>query len=285
MLIDFEKNVDLEIEFHKNILKRFQKRESVINQNLGNSNRKGNLVANIHNGKIRYFTSVYNNGRERRSYLGKHDDEYRKELQERYYLRRAIKMCKQNLEILNFYRNELSSLDPDDVVADAPLAYREQENAKCLLYDNGSNYRWKKRKEEFKARFETYKPEELKHIAGDGTITRSKSETLIVDLLNAKNLPFVYECPIQLRSGRFNTVKNILPDFLVYDRKHNREILIEHMGLMSQYEYRTSQYDKLGLYIENGYVPNVNLLLTFDDKDGKINIPAISSAVDAILLR
>ena len=57
------------------------------------------------------------------------------------------------------------------------------------------------------------------------------------------------------------------------------------MGRMDDYNYRADQTDKLGLYIQEGYVPNVNLLLTFDDKNGKINVPAISKMIDAILNR
>ena len=62
-------------------------------------------------------------------------------------------------------------------------------------------------------------------------------------------------------------------------------MLIEHLGLMSDADYQDDQYEKLCLYIMEGYIPNVNLLLTFDDKDGNINVPAISKMIDAIMCR
>lgn len=54
---------------------------------------------------------------------------------------------------------------------------------------------------------------------------------------------------------------------------------------MSDADYQDDQYEKLCLYIMEGYIPNVNLLLTFDDKDGNINVPAISKMIDAIMCR
>ena len=73
------------------------------------------------------------------------------------------------------------------------------------------------------------------------------------------------------------------PDFIIWDKKHNRELLIEHLGLMGDEDYREDQNEKIKLYIEEGYVPNVDLLLTYNDKNGNINVPAISRMIDAIM--
>ena len=201
------------------------------------------------------------------------------ELQERYYIEHAIELCRKNIEMLDLVKDSYFSLDPADVVQNAPLAYREQENAMKLVYGFASETIWKKRKLAYKSRFQVPYPENLKHIAGDGTATRSKSEALIIDLLNMKGIPYVYDYPLYLG----NKIK--WPDFIIFDRKNNRELIIEHLGKLSDEGYLIDQEDKLGLYIHEGYVPNVNLLLTFDDRDGNINVPAISRMIDAFLCK
>lgn len=274
MLSDCARSIDIELNNQLNIINRLRKREAEL-ENVSNSS----IVAHYQLGKIRYFQMKSIDGVRKRVYMNKEQLELRREIQERYYLERAIPLCKKNIEMLEMIHDSFYSLDPVEVVKDAPLAYREQDNACKLLYGVENESRWKERKLKYKARYRVPYPEGLQDLAEDGTVTRSKSEALIINLLNQKGIPYVYECPLQLGN------KRIWPDFVIWDRKHNRELLIEHMGRMDDYNYRADQTDKLGLYIQEGYVPNVNLLLTFDDKNGKINVPAISKMIDAILNR
>lgn len=271
MFSDLSKDIDLEIENQGKIAKRIEKRLSELDK----CERK-TLIAKVIKGKTRYYTSQYVNGKEERTYLGKKDEKYRKELQELYCLEIAKKMCAENIELLEWIKRDYNELDPEIICKDAPLAYQEQENANNLIIRYGSNNRWKQRKLEYKERFKPYRPEELKHVASDGTITRSKSEALIANLLSAKDIAYVYECPIKLGDALRS------PDFTIYDRRRNREVILEHMGMMNSTDYRVAQSEKLGLYIANGYIPNVNLILTFDDASGRINIPAISKVIDAV---
>lgn len=274
MITECVKSVELELEHQVDLEKRLSKRFGQIS-GVGNHH----LLASFQKGVLRYFLLETIDGVRTRVYMNKSQQELRRQIQERYYLERAIPMCQKNIEMLEMLRDSYYSLEPEDIVKDAPLAYHEQENACRLLYGVENETRWKERKLKQKEKFKIPFPEGLTDIAEDGTQTRSKSESLIINQLNSKGIPYVYEFPMRLGG------KIMWPDFVLWDRKHNREVLIEHMGLMSQSDYIERQVDKLQIYIQNGYVPNVNLLLTFDDKDGNINVPAISKMIDAIMCR
>lgn len=267
-------SVDLEIEYQECLMKKCNRRLRELNREADYT-----LIANRSKGRLQYYILKHKDGKEIRTYLGKRDESLRKNLQEKHYLKKVLVNCSKNLEMLLQLRDSYYPVDPCDVVKNDALAYQEQEQSNELVYGNRSNERWRQRKISIKNSFSPHRENELKHIAVDGTLTRSKSEALIVNLLVEKEITFVYEVPMKFK----NVLKS--PDFLIYDRKNNREIILEHMGRMDKESYRGDQYDKLGLYISSGWVPNVNLILTFDDVNGNINIPAISKIVDAIMGR
>ena len=266
--------LDEELESQQNWLKKIEGRMKML-EHLGNYV----LIASMQRGLVRYYIRDKSNEGAQRKYLGEKQTSLRKNLQELYFLREAAPRCRKNIEMLELVIDSYNSVDPDEVVSGAPLAYREQQNANYLMYGYGSELRWKQRKLNYKKKFKVPCEDELVHVAGDGTITRSKSEALIIDLLNRKNIPYVYDFPMYL-CGILKW-----PDFIILDKRNNREIVIEHLGKMSDTGYRNKQAEKLGLYIDSGYVPNENLLLTFDSRDGNINVPAISRMIDAIMCR
>lgn len=272
MLSDCVRAVEMELQYQENtqakLIKTLKKLDDVKNSQ---------LVARVQKGKIRYFLGTEDNGKRKYTYLNQAEESLRHKIQERYYLERAIPRCSKNIEMLEMLHDSYFSLDPDDVVKDAPLAYKEQINAKKLLYGYDNEAAWKRKKLSWKSKFDVPYPEGLKHVASDGTPTRSISEAVIIDLLNMKGIPYVYDYPLYLGM----TLK--WPDFIIWDRKHQRELLIEHLGLVGDEDYLEDQNEKIKLYIQEGYVPNVNLLLTYNDKDGNINVPAISKMIDAFM--
>ena len=170
------------------------------------------LIAMNQNNTIRYFISKKEDGVRKRVYLNKSQEKLKREIQERYYLERAIPRCEKNIEMLEMLRDSYYSLDPVEVVKNAPLAYREQENAMRLVYGCDNESAWKRKKLAWKSKFKVPYPERLKHVAGDGTPTRSISEAVIIDLLNMKGIPYAYDFPMYIG----NQLK--WPDFIIWDR-------------------------------------------------------------------
>ena len=110
-----------------------------------------------------------------------------------------------------------------------------------------------------------YKAEHLIFKTLKGHLVRSKSERFIADTLYMLNIPYRYECFLDL-GGHI-----IYPDFMIL--KPNSELLLwEHFGLLDNEEYLKSCLIKLKRYNENGYCLHRNLICTTekDIKDKKV---------------
>ena len=128
----------------------------------------------------------------------------------------------------------------------------------------------KKKAESYKARFEPYKPEQLIVKTIDNTYVRSKSEGMIYNLLLSLGITFVYELPLKTKTRLF------LPDFTILSEiDYETEIIIEHLGMMSQTYYRNKNFNKLMDYMKEGYLQGVNIFYTFDYLDGGVDLSPI----------
>ena len=117
-----------------------------------------------------------------------------------------------------------------------------------------------------------YKPEEKRHITSRGERMRSKSEMLIAELLYSFGIEFRYEQIVRIGS------KTFAPDFTIR-LADGRIIYWEHMGKTSDKDYVRSQFRKIEYYAESGIVPWDNLIVTFDDTDGNLDIRSIKSII------
>lgn len=103
--------------------------------------------------------------------------------------------------------------------------------------------------------------ESLKFKSISGNILRSKSELLIDQALFHSNLLYKYECPLTLNSITLH------PDFSIIRQSDSKLIVWEHFGMMDNPSYAQNAIQKLNLYIANGFIPNVNLLTTYETSD------------------
>lgn len=127
-------------------------------------------------------------------------------------------------------------------------------------------------KSEFKQ--STNYPENKIHLAPSGNMVRSKSEMLIDMLLYTNNIPFRYECELEL-NGII-----IYPDFTIRNPRTGKLLYWEHFGKMDDSEYAHKTARKLNTYISNNIVPNIDLITTYETK----NHPLTITTLDNILL-
>ena len=66
---------------------------------------------------------------------------------------------------------------------------------------------------------------------------RSKSEVIIADTLARHGVPYRYEYPLKLKSGRDGAFRTIHPDFLCLNVRTRAEFYWEHFGLMDDPDY------------------------------------------------
>ena len=100
---------------------------------------------------------------------------------------------------------------------------------------------------------------------------RSKSEAAILDRYNY----FKIYCHYDEIVVSYNGVRKS-PDFIGM-REDGKVIFHEHFGLMNQAEYRNAYKSKLAFYELNGIVPWDNLIITFDNPNGSIDVSMIDA--------
>ena len=108
---------------------------------------------------------------------------------------------------------------------------------------------------------------------------RSKSEVIIADLLSLLGIPYKYECPLTLKDG---TV--IYPDFTILNKRTREVIIFEHLGMMGDENYAAKNIKKINSYLLSGYIPGINLILSFESNTVGLNIKAVETELRALAL-
>ena len=78
---------------------------------------------------------------------------------------------------------------------------------------------------------------------------------------------------------------NISTHIHAYQQLKNDRFYWEHCGLTSNSQYMSHHKWKLDIYEEMGIVPWKNLIVTYDDENGNLNIPLIESEIINKVLR
>lgn len=249
-------NIIADRDFHLAQLERFRRE-------LHNTRNYTQYTLYVHPRKERRYFTLVNNRVEphTKRYLGTREKTTVQIVQKRRFLEVSIKRIERNLVLMNKFLSEYESLDPYDIRATLPEAYKFTDGACFSLAGAIDVENWVKKKYR---RGDMY-PQDLKHIDARGEKTRSKSEVIIANALSAHGIPYRIEQPLSI--GREYKV----PDFIAVSVRFNREIYWEHFGKMADENYRLKYVEKLDFYSRAGVLPGVNLITTYDDKAGNID--------------
>lgn len=106
-----------------------------------------------------------------------------------------------------------------------------------------------------------YHLENLLHKSISGNTLRSKSEAIIDMILHTNQIPYRYECALQCGT-------NVLyPDFTIRHPETGETFYWEHFGMMDNGKYIENMVSKLRLYLMNGIIPTMQLIMTFETKE------------------
>ncbi len=106
--------------------------------------------------------------------------------------------------------------------------------------------------------------EKLRIHSADGTVVRSKSESLIASELASNGIPYRYECALEIEGQIF------YPDFTIRHPSSGRILIWEHFGMIDQEEYLESTLKKLRVYFRNGFIPGINFIMTFETRQAPL---------------
>lgn len=125
--------------------------------------------------------------------------------------------------------------------------------------------------------------ERLIHRTGNGLAVRSKSELLIAEALENKNVPFRYEQPLT-RGG-----KTYFPDFTISDDLTGRTVYWEHLGMLDDESYVRSWNRKSSWYRSNGILPyeennsrNAVLVTTQDSPQSGLDMAEVRRLIEEV---
>lgn len=200
------------------------------------------------------------------------DKERIHQLARKRYVRESLMLARDNLQILQKARAGYVPQDPASLRAALRGPYSDLPlEMFSPLADPLAPGAYDQRKN-------TYRPNELIHMTPDGVPMRTKSEVVIAGRLGHFGLASEYEKPLVLNGITYH------PDFTVRRPRDGKTIFWEHAGIMEDPEYRRKHDRKMAIYEEYGIVPWDNLIVTYDDANGGIDVRLVDALIRGWLL-
>lgn len=123
------------------------------------------------------------------------------------------------------------------------------------------------------------KHEETLMIKGtQGKLLRSKSEAIIDMMLYKNRIPFRYEEKLVLEGI------TIYPDFVIRHPVTGEFYYWEHFGMMDEEDYRKHACNKIKLYCDNGIIPSINLITTYETKEHPLSVEKVELTIQEYFL-
>lgn len=116
--------------------------------------------------------------------------------------------------------------------------------------------------------------EGLIHKTNGELMVRSKSEVLIALQLQMRQIPFRYECLLQLGNHK------CYPDFTIKHPRTGRIYYYEHFGMMDDEDYRKNAFAKMQLYAQHGIILGINLIATFETQSHPLEVDLVKEIID-----
>ena len=197
------------------------------------------------------------------------DEEMIHQLARKRFLAEEMKVTQNNLKVLQKAREEYVVFDPESCrhrlggpYADLPSEMFAPVMSRGDLLLKGPGFM----------------TEGLIHVTAGGTAVRSKSELVIAGRLEHHDIEFVYEPELFLDGISFR------PDFEIRRCRDGKLIYWEHAGMMTDPEYRQRHAEKMIIYEQNDIVPWSNLLVTYDDPQGGLDVKLVDGLIRGWLL-
>ena len=232
---------------------------------------EGTLNQSKRGQKTAYSWSITQNGNRKRIVIT-NNDVMISSLARKEYLRAQRDVLRSNIELLRKIEQRYIELTEDNIFEQVKKAYKNLPKEYFL-----DGYYGMKDWGDCDYVQSDYRPENKIHVTSRGLKVRSKSELIICENLYANNVEFRYEQILKIGDRTF------APDFTI-KRKDGKIIYWEHCGLVENEGYMASHRNKIRTYEGAGIVPWDNLIVTYDNPDGTLNIRIIDSEIQNKIL-
>lgn len=230
---------------------------------------KGELICGKNEGRYKWY--VKENGKWK--YLPKEKRALAEALaKKKYYIYRLEELEKE----LDIYKYYLLKFPSENKSAESLLLHKGWSE---LLQNHFTSTKLELQKWQNEEYVSCRKHEENLVFKGtQGKKLRSKSEVIIDMLLFKYHIPFHYEERLVLNGFE------LYPDFTIRHPLTGKIMYWEHFGLMDDEGYRNHVYQKMKMYCENGIIPSINLITTYETNDHPLNIDYIESVIKTYFL-
>lgn len=233
---------------------------------------KGNLRISKNGEKIQYYL-ITQKGDKNGCYIRKENFEMVKEIARRDYLHTVLKEAKRETKALKRFLKGMKGISVEEVYEELSI-YRKELVEPILQSDRIFVNEWLN--EQYIGN--PFSPEEKVYETKRGEKVRSKSEVLLADMYYEMGIPYKYEYPIKMFSGKIR-----YPDFVLLKMPERKEIYHEHMGLLEEREYRQMNLLKLNEYAKSGIQIGDNLLITFETDYAPLVISDVKKMISHLL--
>lgn len=224
-----------------------------------------------------YSIYLNENNESKLKYLSVKEKKSIQELQQKSYNEKILFALKNQVLCL---RKTLSLLKEDspEVVLNNFSEEKQKLTIPVTLSDEEYAKQWQSKKYEAPG----FSENSLLYVTQSGLRVRSKSEIIIADLLQQKNVPFLYESPLELKT--FYGKKIFHPDFCCLNLRTRQEFYWEHFGMMDDSEYSTNAVGKLKVFNENHFVQGKNLIITMETQSNPLTAKEVRGVIEEFLI-
>ena len=270
------------MNLHEHIMyekKRLEEKQSALKQQILTL-PPGSLFCQRSGSRFKYFQQVYHTDspvHREKIYLKKSESETLRQLVKKALLQKQLKETQVELDAIYAYlrinkepnHKRLDKLISSEGFRNLILSLRpepETPSEDAIAWQLGPYNK------------KTDHPEGLVVPSVGKEMVRSKSEAFIAFSLFYHNIPYRYECKLQLKYVSF------YPDFTIRHPDTGQEIIWEHFGMMDDPDYVRKTAKKLKAYIEAGYIPNKTLFMTFEAADHPLDLQDVTDIIEHLIL-
>ena len=273
---NFKEKLEADVVFQKKILR----------QDLMRLHKTKEEYLTFSNG--RFYSNSYLDGKRISKYISAEDKRVLGYLLRRGIYKKRIKIIRENLRYEEQLLKHYQPYDQSSILEKMSLAYQVGFTSIESLEECEKN-----RLQETYQRYSFFSEETFNwHTTVRGEKRRSKSEVIISNLLDEYKVRYEYEEPLywddeipyslQSIAWQNKLPQKVLPDFTI-KMSDGRDIYWEHLGLLSEEEYRKKWSDKLLFYFLQGINQGDRLIVTCDDAEGRFDSSIAASIIEKLI--
>ena len=233
---------------------------------------EGKLRVSRSKGYLRYYRITPDSGKNGK-YIGTEGTKLIRDLAQKDYDLRVVALIEKELNCLKKYEKIMESGTYEGAL-DSLSDERKKLVQPVCLSDEDFVKNWLAR--DYKRM--GFAEGEPAYDTAAGARVRSKSEALISNTLERWEVPQLYEVPMILKG-----YGKVCPDFLILNVRTRHEYIWEHFGMLDDPAYLENAMKKIEAYIENGYIPGINLIITFESSKHPLDLKTVNKLIETFL--